>query len=53
MHTYIVKYQHSYANNELAILFELIDGTFAIKYDGLNDEEIKPISKEVAASLIE
>ena len=52
INTYIVNYEHSFADNELAILFELKDGTFVIKYDGFEMEEIKVIDKKIAEVLI-
>ena len=52
INTYIVNYEHSFADNELAILFELKDGTFVIKYDGFEMEKIKVIDKKIAKALI-
>jgi len=52
INTYIVNYEDSFADNELAILFELKDGTFVIKYDGLEMEKIKVIDREIAEALI-
>ena len=52
INTYIVNYEHSFADNELAILFELKDGTFVIKYNGFEMEKIKVIDKKIAETLI-
>ena len=52
INTYIVKYRESYAPNELAILFELEDGTYIVKYEYFEGEKIHPIETEIAESLI-
>jgi len=52
VNTYIVNYDDSFADNQLAILFELKDGTFVIKYDNLEFELIKAIDKKIAETLI-
>ena len=52
INTYIVAYKESFANNSLAILFELKDGTFIIKYDGFNNECMDSIDREEALKLI-
>jgi hypothetical protein len=52
INTYIVNYEDSFADNELAILFELKDGTFVIKYDGWEMEKIKVIDRKIAEALI-
>jgi hypothetical protein len=52
VNTYIVKYQESYAPNELAILFELEDGTYIVKYEWFERERIQPIETKIALSLI-
>ena len=52
INTYIVTYKESFANNSLAILFELKDGTFIIKYDGFNNECMDSIDREEALKLI-
>jgi len=52
VNTYIVKYKESCAPNELAILFELEDGTYVVKYEWFERERIEPIDTKIAASLI-
>ena len=52
VNTYIVNYSNSFAENELAILFECKHNVYYIKYDGFEHEEIKQIHKSVAISLI-
>jgi hypothetical protein len=52
INTYIVKYKESYAQGELAILFELENGNYIIKYDWFERERIEPIEKKIAVSLI-
>ena len=52
INTFIVSYEKSFADNELAILFELVDGTYVLKYAGLEYEEMNVISKEIAVALI-
>jgi len=52
VNTYIVKNKDSYAPNELAILFELENGTYIIKYEWLERERIEPIDAKIAVSLI-
>ena len=52
VNTYIVEYKESYAPNELAILFELEDGAYIIKYEWFERERIEPIDTKIAVSLI-
>ena len=52
VNTYIVKYKESYTPNELAILFELEDGAYIVKYEWFERERIEPIDKKIAVSLI-
>lgn len=52
INTYIVSYKESYAPKELAILFELEDGNYIIKYDWWERERIEPINKKDALKLI-
>jgi hypothetical protein len=52
LHTYIVEYSGSYAEGELAILFECEHRVYYIKYDNLNFETLRRIDREIAESLI-
>jgi len=51
VNTYIVKYKE---RRTLAILFELEDGTYIVKYEcrWLGRETIEPIDTKIAVSLI-
>ena len=53
INTYIVKYKESYSPKELAILFELENGTYIIKYEWSECERIETIDGKIAMSLIE
>jgi hypothetical protein len=52
INTYIVNYSKSYAPNDLAILFELENGTYIIKYQRYSCEIIEPIDTKIGVSLI-
>tara|TARA_R110001632_G_scaffold159650_1_gene277875 strand:+ start:451 stop:621 length:171 start_codon:yes stop_codon:yes gene_type:complete len=52
VNTYIVEYSKSFAEGELAILFECENKKYYIKYDAEDLEQFKPIDRKIAESLI-
>jgi len=52
INTYIVTYEHSYAQDKSAILFECKHQVYYIKYDNLEFETFKKITRELALTLI-
>ena len=52
INTYIVNYSKSFAEHDLAILFECENNIFYIKYDADEFEQFRQIDPKIAVSLI-